>query len=288
MDMKFKKIAICIPTFCKDGVFMDTINSILDIYKDNWVILIGDQNRKEDWSFEKTAFYHSACAEAHKSLRNQDRIKVHALPYDCGLSRARNELVQLADHLGIKYCLMSADSIRFTESMKNINYLLKYLNHSKGFNIDLLGLQLFGRVGWEANLELKNSQFELDFIDTSKKCGLLDRYCDNSLTIYNCEIVRNFFLATTKSLLNVPWDNKGKMSEHTPYFWEYKKAGYKVGWTEFCEGQYTSFKNKQYNEIRSKNLHEGKAYFKEKYNLNNWTKYFNVHNIHKTHKPKGE
>jgi len=281
MDTQTERIAICIPTFLKDGILMETLNSILDVYDDRWVILIGDQNRKEDWSFEKTAFYHSACAEAHKSLRNQDRIKVHALPYNCGLSYARNELVALADQLGIKYCLMSADSIKFTESMKNLNHLLKYLKYNKEFDIDLLGLELFGRIGWEANLELKNNRFELDFIDTHPKLGLLDQYCDNSLTIFNCEIVRNFFLATTESLLNVPWDNKGKMSEHTPYFLEYKKAGYKVGWTEYCAGKYVDFRNKQYNEIRMKNLHEGKKYYKEKYGLTSWTFYKNVKNIHK-------
>ena len=278
MDTQTEKIAICIPTINRDETLMETINSILDVYQDNWVILIGEQNKKEDWSLEKQLFYHSACAEAHKSLRNQDRIKVHALPYDCGLSYSRNELVKLADNLGIKYILMSADSIKFTESMKKINYLIKYLNYSKDFNIDLLGMSLENRIEWEAFLDLKDS-FILDFIDKVPMNALLDKHCEEFLTIWNCDIVRNFFLATTKSLLNVPWDNNGKMAEHQPYFWEYKKTGYKVGYTDYCNGEYLSNNNKIYKSIRSKNLQEGKKYFMEKYNLKKWITYKHLERI---------
>lgn len=278
MDIQSEKIAICIPTFLKDDTLMETINSILDIYQDNWIILIADQNREKDWSFEKSMFYQSACAEAHMSLKNQDRIKVIRLPYNCGLSYARNKLTETANNLDIKYCLMTADSIKFTESMKNINYLLKYLKYSPDFDIDLLGFDIKGRVGWEAWLDLKES-FELDFIETIPIKSLFDKYAENSFTIWKCDIVRNFFLATTKSLLDVQWDNNGKMSEHTPFFWEYKKEGYKVGWTDKCIGEYLKNDDNTYRSLRRGNMTEGKKYFIEKYRLKRWIKYINFQNI---------
>ena len=275
---------------------METINSILDVYQDNWIILIGDQNKKEDWSFEKSAFYHSACAEAHKSLRNQDRIKVHGLPFDCGLPYARNELVKLANNLGIKYCLMSADSIKFTESIKKINYLVKYLNH-RLFDADLIGLELLNRISWEAWLDVKEA-FILDFIDKTKqpdeKFADLETMrkseswidengykatCGDVINFWKCSITRNFFLATTKSLLDVPWDENVKMSEHEDFFWRYKLKGYNVGWTDYCNGKYIKTDDNTYKKLRTKNMAEGKKYFMEKYNLKKWFEYINLQNI---------
>ena len=270
------KIAIIIPTIHRDDILMETINSILDNYQDNWVILIGDQNKKEEWNLEKQLFYHSACAEAHSSLRNQDRIKVHHLPYDCGLSYARNELVKLANHLDIKYCLVGADSIKFTKSMQYINNLVKYLNHSPDFNIDLLGLNLKNRnVGWEAWLDLKDS-FILDFIDKTPITALFDKYCQNSFTIWKCDIVRNFFLATTKSLLEAKWDGNLKMMEHEDFFWRYKQTGFKVGWTNICNGEYIGKKEGEYSKLRAKNMMESKEYLMKKHNLKSWVTYINL------------
>ena len=105
------KIAILIPTILKDDILMETLNSILDIYQKNWTILIGEQNKPESWSDEKRIFYLTACAFAHTYNPSKDIIKIHQLPFDCGLTHARNELVKLANKLGIDYCLMSADSI---------------------------------------------------------------------------------------------------------------------------------------------------------------------------------
>src|SRR4030065_2868007 len=101
------KLAILIPTIHRDNLLMETINSILENYCDNWIILIGDQNNIEDYSEDKRIFYETACAKAHEVNPINDRIKVVHLPYDCGLSVARNELVKVANNLGIKYCLIS-------------------------------------------------------------------------------------------------------------------------------------------------------------------------------------
>ena len=283
------KIAIIIPTIHKDKILMNTLNSILDNWEDNWRIYIIDQNKTIDYSIEKNIFYKTACSSHH--LQKEQRIKVISAVYDCGLSVARNLGILEAKKDNIAYILMSADSIKFTESMKKINYLIKYLNYSKKFNIDLIGLDLKERIGWESFLDLKDS-FILDFIDKEKQpdekfadlesIRKSDEWTDengkkalygNVIDFWHCDIVRNFFLATTKSLLNIPWDNNGKMSEHCPYFWEYKKAGYKVSYTDYCNGEYLNNNDKIYKSIRNKNLQEGRKYFMEKYNLKKWITY---------------
>lgn len=255
------KIAIIIPTIHRDDILMETINSILDVWQDSWVILIGDQNNIEDYSDEKRIFYETACAKAHENTPN-DQIKIVNLPYDCGLSYARNKLVEKASELGIDYCLISADSIKFTESMKKINGFIPILQK---YPFDLIGLNLRNRnVGWEALLDLKDS-FILDFIDKSE-----------DKTIHECDIVRNFFIATTESLRYTRWDESLKMMEHEDFFWQYKKRGFKVGWTNCCHGEYIGIKEGKYKKLREKNMRESKAYLFKKYNLKNWVEYKNL------------
>ena len=266
MDIR-PKIAICIPTILKDDVLMKCINSILDVYQENWIILIGEQNEIDTYSEEKKIFYLTACAREHDNL-HQDKIKVVKLPYDCGLSYARNRLVEKAHELGIDYCLISADSIVFTESMKNLTKMLEFITPNDYY--DLLGLELNGRISWEAKLD-KTEGWEFNFIDRTKE-GL----------IYDCDIVRNFFLATTKSLLACSWDNEAKMAEHTDFFWRYKQKGYKVGFTNLCAGKYLSSQdNREYQRLRRKNMEEGKKYIMKKYNLKKWHIYKHLERIKK-------
>lgn len=289
----YPKIAICIPTIHRDNILMETLNSILDVWSDDWKIYIIDQNKIEDYSTEKEIFYKTACSKFHTETDQQ--IKVIEAPYDCGLSFSRNLGVAQAAKDNIPFCLMSADSIKFDKSMKHINNLIKYINYSSDFNIDLLGLNLKNRtVGWEAKLDLKDS-FILDFIDKNNKPDWkfadLETIRDSKewsdengnpakvgdvINIWKCDIVRNFFLATTKSLLKVQWDENLKMHEHESFFWEYKKAGYKVGWTNSCHGEYIGTKENEYGKLRAKNMRESLNYLFKKYNLTSWAKYINL------------
>lgn len=264
----YPKIAIIIPTIHRDNLLMETIHSILDNYCDNFVILIGDQNKEEDYTDEKRFFYKTACSEFHKG--KDERIKVLQLPYDCGISYSRNRLVQLAKDMNIPYCFISADSIKFTKSMKKINFLLHLME-----KYDILGVDLKNRkFGWEAYLNLVHgSHFELDFIDKTS-------FKDFTVGIYNCDIVRNFFLAKTDSLLKVKWDENLKATEHEDFFWRAKHVGLKVGWSDICYGEYIGEKSKKdnsvYSRLRQKNFNESMRKLKDKYQIKSWVKYINL------------
>jgi len=266
---------------------MKVLNSIIDNWSDDFIVLIGDQNKVEDYSDEKKMFYRTVCAYAHTAMPG-DCFKVVQLPFDCGLSFARNKLVETAHELGIKYCLIGADSIKFTESMKDMGDLTRFLNYKKDLNIDLIGFELRDRIGWEAKLDLKDS-FVLDFIDKTeppdRRYGIVDpskliedETVHITLNIYYCDIVRNFFLATTKSLLKVKWDNNLKLAEHCEFFWRYKQAGYKVGWTDVCQGQYITCDDLEYKKLRRINMMKSKEILKRKLNLTTMYKYINLKN----------
>ena len=292
------KIGIIIPTIHRDDILMETLNSILDVWSDDWRVYIIDQNKKDDYSTEKRIFYNTACSKFH--TETVQRIKVIEAPYDCGLSHARNLGVAETSKDNISYCLISADSIKFDKSMKHINNLTKYIKYSPDFNIDLLGLNLKNRnIGWEAKLDLKDS-FILDFIDKNNEPD--EKFADletirNSkewsyengnpaklgdvINIWKCDIVRNFFLATTQSLKNVGWDKNLKMREHESFFWEYKQKGFKVGWTNTCHGEYIGIKENEYAKLRAKNMRESLNYLLKKYNLKSWIVYKHIERIKK-------
>ena len=68
-------------------------------------------------------------------------------------------------------------------------------------SLDCMGFELTGcACGWEADLSLDVAGFTLDFIDKSE-----------DKLLYKCDIVRNFFLATTESLLKSKWDENLKL-----------------------------------------------------------------------------
>ena len=52
---------------------------------------------------------------------------IYTLPYDCGLSAARNFLVQQAQKLGCEYILLTADSIEFISGY-NFQPYINFLN----------------------------------------------------------------------------------------------------------------------------------------------------------------
>lgn len=250
-------IAILITTVKRDKLLEKVVNSIRKIRQTNWQILIADQ-----------------CYTEEKRLLYPDCGYYH-VPYDCGISYSRNFLVKEADYLGYDHCLLSADSIEFTESMKYLNILSGKLKWNPENDYDLFGLGLENRIGWEGWLKLiPNECFEINFIEKEKDCT-------QDFNMWDCSIVRNFFLATTDSLLKIKWDNKLKASEHEDFFIRYLESGYKVGCTDICKGKYIGTKEGEYSRLRRKNISEGRQILLEKWGIKKWVQYKNLENTKK-------
>ena len=259
-----KKIAIIIPTIHRDELLIRTLRSIFKVREPSWQILVIDQNKQEDDSEEKLYYYQQP----------PNHLTVIRTDYDIGISASRNLGVKFAKENKIPYCFITADSIEFTESTSGISKLAQQMNNTimgeplfTMASYDLIGLDLKNRrVGWEAKLKLiENRHFELDFIDKNPE--------DYFPFVFTCDIVRNFFLATTKSLFQVKWDENLKACEHEDFFIRYKRTGFKVGWLDFLSGKYIGTREGTYGKLREKNINECREILKKKYNLKGWVQY---------------
>jgi hypothetical protein len=196
-------------------------------------------------------------------LNPDKEIRLYDLEYDCGISQARNELIQKVSLWGIPFTILTADSITFDESMQSINLIIQGMEWNQ---FDLCGLALDNRIKWEAYLNLiENQAFELDFIEF------------NGTPFTKCDIVRNFWIARTDALSKVPYDKQLIMCEHEDFFWRFKKEGYLVGCTNLCSGTYNKGENTlEYDKIRATNFRIGQQRLKDKYSLKGWVSYVHL------------
>lgn len=242
------RIAILVTTFLRDELLEITVNSILSNWQDNWILFIGDQ----DPTNAKLDYY---------EFGHPQKIAYFGLPFDCGLSFARNELVREARRMGIKYCLVAADSIQFTENTKKVNDLLSIFNDYP--HIGLIGLQLNNRISWEYNLELANDGFHLYPATT------VEQYSD--ITCKQVDVCKNFFLARTELLMEVAWDEQFKMGEHEDWFYRVKQLNkYRLLFTEHTSAEYVNYKPQNYVKYRQRLYDEYIPLLKKKYNITGW------------------
>lgn len=277
--MDKRPIAIILTTCLRPDLFKKTVGSILEHWQPEWKLFIADQGLDKDRALNQDYLSYFE--------RNFD-IFYYEIPFNSGLSYARNFLVEKASEQNIEHCLITADSILFSESMKRISYLTKFMYFNEDVAYDIIGLDLKNRkFGWEASINLvEGKYFELNFID--KKEFNLDRITDfppDNISvhlpnicyhIYNCEIVRNFFIGKTSSLKEVKWDDSLKMAEHEDFFWRFKQAGKKVGYTDFASGEYIGTREGDYNKLRGQNWNNCQKLLRAKYNIQGWVNYINL------------
>jgi hypothetical protein len=249
------KIAIIVTTMSRDSLLEKAILSMIKFRPENTSIFIGDQGCKE--------------IDAAKMNKYLD-LNCHyiTLPYNCGLSYARNYLVKQASEQGFNYCIIASDSMFFTEKTKDIDKLIQYMD-----KYDCIGCNLNGGVPiyWVGNLSLVPGKFfTLDFIDRENLVNAING-------IFDCTIIHNFFIAKTQSLVDVQWDNNLKLAEHEDFFHRYNIAGFKVGWTSTVSCDYVR-SHGAISNIRSINWQEGLRKLFLKYKIDHWIEYKNRQN----------
>lgn len=204
------EIAIIIPTVSNDKSILSTLYSIIEIYQDNWYIVIIDQNKNH--SEDKQLLYSTIASQYHKE--EDKRIEIL---YESDINLG----VQKAVEKNIPYCLVSQDSVRFKKSMNNINEILKYFKR-----YDLIGLNIENKFKGEKIFTKEG----IKTIKTScKTCS------SKKLVIYNCDIVRNFFITKTELL--------SEYKENIEWFYKLKQRGKKIGYTNYFKGRKEETKN---------------------------------------------
>ena len=218
---------------------------------ENATIFVADQGHTNE---QKSLYYNG------RSLRH---LYYYTLPYNCGLSYGRNFLVSKAHELGYDFCLIASDSMIFNEKTEFIDTLIPLMEAPSSYSLigcHLNGAQIYW-VGWLTLIPGKC--FELDFIDRSQTSP-------GRLNLFDCSSCHNFFIATTKSLIDVKWDDNLKLAEHEDFFYRYTQAGYKCAWTPDVSCDYFKTRYGQHAAIRQQNWNESLPKLLGKWKINQW------------------
>jgi len=249
------KVALIFTTFLRDELMEKTVKSVMDNWQDNYVLLIGDQNKFDNKDKAKNSYVNYL----HCFHNDKLQYNYYRLPYDCGLSYARNYLVNKAHEMGIKYCLITADSIKFTDKY-NFKPMIKMLESNPKHAI--VGLNLKNRQPWAYDLEISPKHNK--FIVIKPRRSTISA---NNIEYTPVDTVSNFFIAKTAILKEIGWDNELKLGEHEDFFIRLKQAGYKTFWTDSISAEYINDKPPEYDVMRKRLYGEFKDKLKKKYGL---------------------
>lgn len=217
-------IAICLTTFLNDKSLVDSVTSIIKNWNMDYRLLIGDQNPTD----EKANLYAN--------------FMYYDLPYDCGLSYSRNYLVQKAKELKCEYCIITADNIYFTHRY-DYSPIIDFLESN--FNNGIVGMNIGYK--WMYNLATEDNEWKL--IPNYEKTIF------QNIDLWKFDIIPNFFIAKTQCLLDNPWDNNLKMSEHLDFFWNLKiNTNWKVYYTNYIEAKRIPCRSGDYGKMRQRHL----------------------------------
>ena len=227
-------IAILITTFLRDNLLYKTIQSIVQNHTNNCIVLIADQGYS---SYEKENEI-SYC-------KSQIPLEYYRLPFDCGLSYARNFLIKKASDMNIPYILLSSDSIQFTQ-LYDFESIIKFLNQDSQRGL--------------CGFKLQKSKIDI--------CNSKDFIADNNIQYIECNITNNIFLAKTKTLLDL-YDNEMKLYVDELAFLEYKKRGYKIFYTDYIQFKKINTNNSKEYKIYNSRLKDYQQLFEVKLGISN-------------------
>lgn len=253
------KIGIILTTFLRDELMYKIVQSIINHWNRDYILFVGNQSYQTDK--ERIDGFSNFGSHIDNPVRND--IRYYNLPYDCGLSYARNFLVQKAHEAECDYIFLTADSYEFRDY--DFTTLIEFLESN----------QYNGIVGFvEENKPDPNWKFDLELIPNDSfvlkrpRRGIVEF---KNLKLQPCDVTQNFFLAKTKTLLECPWDNELKLTEHEDFFWRLKtNTTYKVYFNDSIRCKYVNDKPKDYNDKRRRIYTDYKQKLLQKYHLKNW------------------
>jgi GT2 family glycosyltransferase len=210
-------------------------------------LLVGDDSR------EALAFDHP-------------QAEVVRLPFDSGISRGRNALLERVD---TEFFLLMDDDHWFSRQTR----LWRMLEILKRERFDVLaGLVYFRRHtermfprrrlgNFFMNMRLENGTFEL-----------IEGHHQKTRAWRVCDLVENFFIARTARVRELGgWDDRFKISEHADFFIRAQRAGLKVGYTPLAAVDHVHIQRERgsqdYAPFRSHRQQEFRRIFIERYGI---------------------
>ena len=204
-----KSCTAIIKTFLRDDYFFECYRSLKETYPDIKALVADSGNDSE----VKTKFI------------EDNKVNYYKLPFDSGICVGRNTLIK---KVKTKYVLIGDDDFKYTDTAK-VQEMIDFLEANPEY--DLIGgrIKENGKVrDYQGFMNIKGTTFNLE------KLELIDyEHCDKSGLDYKpCDITFNFFVARTKAVKQVLWDEKIKVRyEHSSFFMDFKSAGHKVAFS---------------------------------------------------------
>jgi hypothetical protein len=145
-----------------------------------------------------------------------DNVRVLNLPFDCGLSAARNALTRAVK---TKLMLLLEEDFFFLPSTR-IEPLLEVLNHDA--EVGVVGGGMLAPSGQTVAYAMDIEVFR----DTMcvRESNHRQRVTSSGTPYRICDLIWNFALFRKEMLADHAWDETLKVGEHTPYFNEVRKA----------------------------------------------------------------
>ena len=247
------ELAVIMPCFKRDELLAQTVETYKQFMPKNWVLIIGDQDPTE--------------AKLHQY--SAPNIYYCGLPFDCGVSFARNRLIEEAQDLGFEYGLLSADSIPLIKTPDLTPYI-EFLKMDP--NHGIIGLPTSDNLKkedlWNANLSINEEGIHL---------WPANEYTEfNGIKYKKCQIVSNFFLFKLQVFIDCPYPEEFKMGEHEISFLNImQKTLYKVFWTNYRFADYLSIRPPDYKQYRDRLYSIYIPLLKQQLKIRNWILYHN-------------
>jgi hypothetical protein len=186
------------------------------------------------------------------------------LPFDSGLTRKRNKIVEAAE---TPYFFCGADDFDFSTPGFRLGLESAAALLDTNPEIDLVG----GRVDnnpYESNLEY----------DANSNVIRERRLVPDGCRFQKCDLVVNAFLARISTIREVPWDNDVVPigGEHGLLFWQMKKAGKTTVWLPGLNintlhlGAGPDVQDPRYGQFRRRAFAAGHAIMLKKLGIKDW------------------
>jgi GT2 family glycosyltransferase len=180
------------------------------------------------------------------------------LPTDCGLSSARNQLVELAT---TPYVVIADDDFEFTSETN----LERFRFCSQQSNLDIVGGNLVLLLNNTARMQQHAGLTRID-PEAIYYCeqGSHEKwvYFDGVTGLhYDClrvDITLNFFFARREALLKFPWDESLKLGEHHDFFLDAKgnngTPGLRIGYCPSVSALHHHHSTTEYSRLKNRIL----------------------------------
>jgi glycosyltransferase involved in cell wall biosynthesis len=231
-------VTICLGTILRDDSLYDCLASIRETYPDVKVAVADDG--------------HHSSAKTRKM--NGFKVDYHKLPFDSGLSRKRNHLI---NHVATPYVAMVDDDMIINQDARlpELRELMSVADLAAG----KVRYPSGGTMEYTARLHFRPGREKVLMMRPLKS-----PWEQGGVKWRRTHLALNCFVARTDVLRSVGWDNRFKTTyEHLDFFLRMRLTGRYVVFTPESVFDETRARNPEYSELRGRHEVAKEIFFRK-------------------------